>query len=290
VRPATAGPIARARLSETPDKVIALASSSRGTISGTIACHTGWFIATPIPRAEVSERSNQGVIQPKSVTTPRTPATTVIHVCVKSRYLRLSTRSPMAPAGRAKRKRGRLEAVPSRATRSGEVVSEVISQAAPTSCIQVPMLETVAARKRARKTSSRSGDQAVAGAAFASALMGGALYRGPGGVPRLDFPGPGVLFACLAARSPHGDHHEKRPAARARLRDVVGCSGGGFPDHGVRGGPAHRRHGPARGGEQRHRGEGRQDRCRGARRQGEEAQGGASGGRPRAHHHARHHQ
>jgi hypothetical protein len=46
-----------------------------------------------------------------------------------------------------------------RATISGAGASEVISQAAATSCIQVPMLEITAADQISRKLRSRSGAQ-----------------------------------------------------------------------------------------------------------------------------------
>src|SRR6476620_8003703 len=65
-------------------------------------------------------------------------------------------------AGRPTRKTGRLAAVCMRATNSGEGVSEVISQAAPTLCIQVPMLDVIAAIQTARKTAWRSGLQGEA--------------------------------------------------------------------------------------------------------------------------------
>jgi hypothetical protein len=43
---------------------------------------------------------------------------------------------------------------------SGEGVSEVINQAAPTSCIQVPMLEATVANQRQRNKRCRNGDHA----------------------------------------------------------------------------------------------------------------------------------
>jgi hypothetical protein len=57
-------------------------------------------------------------------------------------------------------KMGRLVAVCMSATKSGEGVSEVISQAVPTLCIQVPMLETTVAIQIDRKSAWRSGLQA----------------------------------------------------------------------------------------------------------------------------------
>ena len=50
--------------------------------------------------------------------------------------------SAMAPAGTPNRKTGRLVAVCTSATSSGDGAKVVISHAAPTFCIQVPMLDT----------------------------------------------------------------------------------------------------------------------------------------------------
>jgi hypothetical protein len=52
---------------------------------------------------------------------------------------------------------GSLVAVCTRETKSGKGVSEVISQAAPTFCIQVPKLETSAASQSVRETGMRNG-------------------------------------------------------------------------------------------------------------------------------------
>jgi hypothetical protein len=68
--------------------------------------------------------------------------------------------SARALAGRPSMKMGRLAAVCMSATSRGEGVSEVISQAVPTLCIQVPMLETIEAIQIERKTAWRSGRQA----------------------------------------------------------------------------------------------------------------------------------
>src|SRR5262245_36985735 len=68
--------------------------------------------------------------------------------------------SASAPAGRPTRKSGRLAMVVNSATGTGEVVSVVISQAAATPCIKVPMLEARAAIQMARKTGRPRGPQA----------------------------------------------------------------------------------------------------------------------------------
>src|ERR1051325_2694029 len=65
-----------------------------------------------------------------------------------------------APAGRDKRKRGAVSAVCMSATIPGVGASEVISQSAPTLCIQVPMFEATAASQRARNSGLVKGCQA----------------------------------------------------------------------------------------------------------------------------------
>ena len=57
---------------------------------------------------------------------------------------------------------GRLVAAWTRATIRGSGASVVISQAAATSCIQVPMFDTTAANQISAKARSRSGAQAEA--------------------------------------------------------------------------------------------------------------------------------
>src|SRR3954447_5510920 len=79
--------------------------------------------------------------------------------------------SASVPAGRPTRKTGRLMAVCMSATNSGEGVRDVISQAAPTLCIQVPMLDATAAIQSERKTAWLSGLQGEAPASELPALL-----------------------------------------------------------------------------------------------------------------------
>src|SRR5471030_1060005 len=60
--------------------------------------------------------------------------------------------SASAPAGRARSITGKLSAASTSATIEGDAESEVINQPDPTSCIQVPMLETTVAIHRLRKS------------------------------------------------------------------------------------------------------------------------------------------
>jgi hypothetical protein len=75
------------------------------------------------------------------------------------RIWRRETISANAPAGNAKRKMGKLAADCTRAIHSGDGVSELINQAAPTDCIQAPTFEINVASHKERKIASRSGAQ-----------------------------------------------------------------------------------------------------------------------------------
>ena len=114
---------------------------SRGTRLGTTACHAGAIRAAPAPIAKVNASSSAGVIDPTAARVaiaPLVPASTRL---TRSKKRRRSTRSASAPANSAKRKIGAVVAACTRATIAGDGFRVVISQPAPTSCIQVPMLE-----------------------------------------------------------------------------------------------------------------------------------------------------
>src|SRR5256884_5629602 len=65
--------------------------------------------------------------------------------------------SAIAPAGSASSITGRVSAASTSATIDGDDESEVINQPAPTSCIQVPMFETIVAIHTLRNSPLRSG-------------------------------------------------------------------------------------------------------------------------------------
>src|ERR1700722_9917939 len=67
--------------------------------------------------------------------------------------------SPRAPAGSAKTKKGKADAVCVGATYMGPALSETISHAAPTLCMNVPMSDTMSAISRLRKAGARNGRQ-----------------------------------------------------------------------------------------------------------------------------------
>src|SRR5216684_2832573 len=158
--PPRAGPVARPMFTGNALSVTARVSSDGGTSSDAIACHVGVFIATPTPRANVNARSVVAVIRPRNASTASSPAATSIQHCVTSSSRRRSTISATAPAGSPTTKTGRLVALCTRATINGDGESEVIAHAAPTFCIQVPMLETSEAIQSARNTGCDSGAQA----------------------------------------------------------------------------------------------------------------------------------
>src|SRR5690349_11267723 len=152
-----AGPTARARLNPALLSATATGRSRRPTSSGTMACQAGALSADPRPSRKVSVSSPQSDIAPASVSAPSRHAVASIHAWVISSNRRRSITSASAPAGKPTRKTGRLVAVCSRATSTAEDVSEVISQAAPTLCIQVPTLDATEAIQSARNTGWASG-------------------------------------------------------------------------------------------------------------------------------------
>src|SRR5689334_11900400 len=142
-----------------PFNVTAGFNSRSCTSSGMIACHAGAFMAAPSPSAKVSKSKLHGVIACRRVKAPSSAATHSIQPCVTSNRRRRSTTSATAPAGSPIRNTGKVVAACTSATMVGLGAKEVISQAAPTFCIQVPMFEATAAIQRARKSGWRSGAQ-----------------------------------------------------------------------------------------------------------------------------------
>src|ERR1700680_1389403 len=164
------GQAARAMLKPMLPSAMAPGSSGRGTSSGMIACQAGLLAAAPRPSRKVNPRSDQGVIQPASVSAPRAAAATVIHPWVTSSNRRRSITSASAPAGSASKNDGRLVAACTSATSVVDVVNDVIIQEAPTFCSQVPTLDATVAIHSQRKRRCRSGLQAESAAAGPPAL------------------------------------------------------------------------------------------------------------------------
>ncbi len=148
----------------TLESAIADCSSGFGTSSGVSAAQAGAISAEPMPSAAVSPSSSPGVIAPVSVVAASAAATSAIQICTPIRKRRRSTMSDSAPAGSASTNIGAAPAACTSDTSSGLGDSVVISQPAPTSCIQVPMFDAIAASHSQRKVRWRSGLQALAGA------------------------------------------------------------------------------------------------------------------------------
>ena len=160
--PPIAGPTARARFMFSPLSAAACGRSERSTRSGWMACQAGADTAVPQPRAKVRPRINAGDVAPRKVAAASAAAAVNIATCAPSSSRRRSTTSANAPAGRASSTIGRLEAVCTSETSSGE--RSISSHCAPTVCIQVPTLDANCAIHSARNIACRrSGAQAGGG-------------------------------------------------------------------------------------------------------------------------------
>ena len=77
--------MARETFMPSPFKVMAAGNMSLDTNSGAMAAHAGIVIAAPQPSAKVKARSNQALVMPISVHTPRIAAVTSIQSWVAMR-------------------------------------------------------------------------------------------------------------------------------------------------------------------------------------------------------------
>ncbi|MNT03726.1 hypothetical protein D3C72_1382740 [compost metagenome] len=171
IKPPSAGPTALAKLNPALLSATAAWSSSGGTSSGMIACQAGALSAAPRPSAKVTPSSSQGVAKPASVSAARAPAATSIQVWVTRSNRRRSMMSASAPAGSARRNVGRLVAVWTSATITGEMDSVVIIQETPTLCMSVPAFEAKLAIHKVRNSPCRKGAQAGAADEVVGASM-----------------------------------------------------------------------------------------------------------------------
>jgi hypothetical protein len=110
--------------------------------------------------------------------------------------------SAIAPAGSASSITGRLSAASTSATSEGDEVSEVISHPAPTSCIQVPMFDTMVAIHSPRKRPCRNGLQGDC--AVGCAGIGAFIREARGGICGTRFAAPG--FVSDETVKPGGRH------------------------------------------------------------------------------------
>ena len=137
--PPSAGPTALATLKPAEFRATAEACCLAGTNSGVIACHAGSFITAPKPSRNVNSSSIHGPTRLVRVMMPRVAEASTIHPWVSNRKRRRSTMSASAPAGRITRNTGRAAAACTSPIINGFMVICVISQPAPTFCIQVPV-------------------------------------------------------------------------------------------------------------------------------------------------------
>src|SRR5690606_7836048 len=107
--------------------------------------------------AAVKASRVHAVVAPANVIAASAAAAINPNSCAPIRRRRRSTMSASAPAGRASANIGKVVAACTSATISGSGDSEVISQPAPTSCIQVPTLDTMVAIQSARNVELASG-------------------------------------------------------------------------------------------------------------------------------------
>ena len=123
-KPPSAGPTARATFIEMPfERHRRRAAPSRGTSSGMIAASAARACAAPTPIAKVRPSSAAGVERAGEREQRRAPSARRAQRVTSSRRRR-STTSASAPAGSASRKNGRLDAVCTSATISGDGASD----------------------------------------------------------------------------------------------------------------------------------------------------------------------
>ena len=139
--------------------------SSRGTSSGTIARKAGATKVLPTPIAKVSASRPPIPTRSASASAASAAEQAATQTSETSSSRRRSITSASAPAGIASRKKGRLDAACTIDTQNGVGASDVISQAAPTFCIQVPTFDARPAIQSERKTARRSGDHGPGSAA-----------------------------------------------------------------------------------------------------------------------------
>src|SRR2546428_682164 len=215
--PPRAGPIARPMLMGSAFSATARISSDGGTSSPVIACQVGVFIATPIPSAKVKASSSVAVMTSANASTASSAVAASSRVWVTSSRRRRSTISATAPAGNPTSKTGRLVALCTRATISGDGESEVIAHAAPTFCIHVPTLEMSEAIHSARNTGCDSGAQAAPAVSSLPPIL------------QLDVEVCGILASSTANRIADLEADDLDGGKQARRDCPVGSELGVYP-------------------------------------------------------------
>src|SRR3546814_4052563 len=122
--------------------VTAPRSSGLGTKSPTEACQAGALSAVPQPIRKVKPSNSQGVSTPDQAQNASAVETTSMNPCAQSMTTRRSRLSASAPDQSERSMIGKVLDEWTSATSSRELVSDVISQAAPTDWLRPPTLET----------------------------------------------------------------------------------------------------------------------------------------------------
>ena len=155
--PPMAGPTLRARLKPAALAITACAICARGTWSPIDACHAGAKAAAPQPIRNVRPSSRAGVTRPASITTASATDASSASTCDTSMMVRRSRVSASAPASSDRKKNGRVFAVCTSATWSGEGAMVAISQEAPTVWIMLPNEEASEAHQNSANARCSNG-------------------------------------------------------------------------------------------------------------------------------------
>ncbi len=171
MRPASAGPTARAPLTVTPPSADDAPIISRGTSSGWMACQAGEVRVDVMPRTNVKPSSVHGVSTFAAATTVRAAATMALTIEPQIRSLRRSRTSESTPAGSENSIAGAKLAVCTSAMTAAPAAASTRYHWAPTVCIQVPMLLPSCANHSTRKAGIASGAHAESFAAPACEVV-----------------------------------------------------------------------------------------------------------------------
>ena len=125
--PASAGPRMPERFNCTPPSVMAEASSSLLTISGTIAPQTGAVNARPIPSAKTLMSTATGLVASVHIPKARNAEQAACHSMAPAITTRRSAMSARAPAGSVKTKNGAEAIAAMRESTNGEARRSFIS-------------------------------------------------------------------------------------------------------------------------------------------------------------------
>lgn len=143
--PPSAGPTARAMFQLVDWSAMASGMCRAGTSPATKVHHAGPATAFPTPSAVVTSRSETGVTRPRQVRNARRSEAAAFHSWAAQMMIRRSIRSASTPEKRTTKTLGIHVVVVTSATWSADPPSASITAASPTSCKNVPTLDTTEA-------------------------------------------------------------------------------------------------------------------------------------------------